>query len=179
MRILTLALLAILAACSTGQDWRTASREPAGLAPDPARTPGAVIQVYGADAWGWRGWFAIHTWIAVKRSGEPSYTVYEVVGWRASRGLPVVRVAQDAPDRYWFGAKPRLLAEQRGEHVDALITAVDQAAGSYPWSREYSAFPGPNSNTFVAWVGRQVPELELCLPFSAIGSGYAKRNPGS
>lgn len=174
-----LVLLAILTACSSGQDWRTASREPVGIAPDPARTQEAVLQVYGADAWGWRGWFAIHTWIAAKRTGEQAYTVYEVVGWRASRGLPVVRIARDAPDRRWFGAEPRLLIEHRGEHVDTLITAVDQAARDYPWADRYSAFPGPNSNTFIAWIGRQVPELNLCLPFSAIGSGYAKNNPGS
>ena len=31
---------------------------------------------------------------------------------------------------------------------------------------------GPNSNTFTAWIAKQVPELELDLPFSAIGSGY-------
>lgn len=27
------------------------------------------------------------------------------------------------------------------------------------------------SNTFIAWIARQVPELGLELPFSAIGSG--------
>ena len=34
------------------------------------------------------------------------------------------------------------------------------------------AFPGPNSNTFTAWIAKKVPELELDLPFTAIGSGY-------
>lgn len=163
---------AVLAGCSSNQDWRTASREPAGMAPDPATTPEAVLQVYGADAWGWRGWFAIHTWIAAKGAGEASYTVYEVIGWRASRGLPVVRIEQDFADRYWYGAAPRLLKEHKGEKAEALIKAVDQAARAYPWPNEYKAFPGPNSNTFIAWIGRQVPELGLDLPFSAIGSGY-------
>lgn len=36
----------------------------------------------------------------------------------------------------------------------------------------YNAFPGPNSNTFTAWVARQVPALDLHLPFSASGGGY-------
>ena len=31
---------------------------------------------------------------------------------------------------------------------------------------------GPNSNTFTAWIAKQVPELEPDLPFSAIESGY-------
>ncbi len=162
----------LLWSCSSGKDWRTASREPAGIAPDPSVTSEAVLHVYGADAWSWRGWFAIHTWIAAKRTGEESYTVYDVVGWRGSRGRPVLGIQQDVPDRYWFGEKPRLLKEHRGRGVDQLIEAVDKAARTYPWKTTYKAFPGPNSNTFTAWVAKQVPELELKLPFSAIGSGY-------
>ena len=167
----SLALLLSLFGCSDG-DWRTASREPAGIAPDPVRTDEAVLQVYAASAWGWRGWFAVHTWIAAKRSGAENYTVYEVVGWRQHRGQPVVRIAEDAPDRYWYGEKPRLLVSHRGPEADALIEQVDRAARAYPWPETYKAFPGPNSNTFTAWIAREVPALELDLPFSAIGSGY-------
>lgn len=169
---LVIMVLLFLAGCSAGRDWRTASRASAGLAPDPQTTREAVLQVYGASTWGWRGLFAIHTWIAAKRSGESSYTVYEVIGWRQYRGLPVVRIEQDLPDRYWFGEKPRLLKEHRGKGVDQLIASVDAAARAYPWSDHYDAFPGPNSNTFTAWVAKQVPALGLELPFSAIGSGY-------
>jgi len=177
MKTSKLLLIFVLAAlflsnCSSGTDWRTASRESAGIAPDPSVTHEAVLQVYGANAWGWRGWFAIHTWIAAKRTGEPSYTVYDVVGWRAQRGQPVLKIAPDIPDRYWYGEKPRILKEHRGRGVDELIDAVDEAARAYPWKTTYKAFPGPNSNTFTAWIARQVPELELDLPFSAIGSGY-------
>lgn len=162
----------MLSYCSTGKDWHTASREPAGIAPDPAVTNEAVLQVYGADAWGWRGWFAIHTWIAAKRTGEASYTVYDVVGWRGHSNQSVMRIAQDIPDRYWFGEKPKLLKDHRGTGVDKLIDAVDRAANDYPWKTTYKAFPGPNSNTFTAWIAKQVPKLELDLPYSAIGSGY-------
>ena len=42
---------------------------------------GAVMQVYGADTWGWHGWFAIHTWFAPKRTGESNYKLFDVVGW--------------------------------------------------------------------------------------------------
>jgi len=164
-------MLLCLGGCST-KDWRTASREPAGIAPNPAVSREAVLQVYGAPAWGWRGWFAIHTWIAAKATNEASYTVYEVIGWRQRRGLPVVRIEKDLPDRYWFGERPRLLKQFRGDGVDRMIDAVDRAAKSYPWPDTYKAFPGPNSNTFTAWISRRVPELGLELPFSAIGSGY-------
>ncbi len=171
-KLLLISLIFIgLTGCSS-KDWRTASREPAGMAPSPATTSEGVLQIYGAPAWGWRGWFAIHTWISAKPANEESYTIYEVIGWRQRRGLPVVRIEKDLPDRYWFGERPRLLKEFRGEGVDRLIAAVDRAAKSYPWPDTYKAFPGPNSNTFTAWISRQVPELGLELPFSAIGSGY-------
>ena len=169
------ALIFALTNCSSHKDWHSASRESARLAPDPATTKEAVLQVYGAPAWSWRGWFAIHTWLATKPSGADHYNVYEVIGWRLGSTGSVLRIAQDLPDRYWYGKKPRLIKEHRGEGVDELITAVDRAARDYPWSTEYSVFPGPNSNTFTAWVGNQVPELQLNLPFSAIGSGYADR----
>lgn len=164
----------LLSNCSSGKDWRTASRRSAGIAPDPSVTREAVLQVYGASAWGWRGWFAIHTWIAAKRTNETSYTVYDVVGWRDHRGQPVLKIYQDVPDRYWFGGEPRILKEHKGAGVDELIEAIDKAAHAYPWKNTYKAFPGPNSNTFTAWVAKQVPELELDLPFSAIGESYVE-----
>jgi hypothetical protein len=162
----------ILTNCSSNKDWRTASRESAGIAPDPSLTTEAVLQVYGAKAWSWRGWFAIHTWIAAKRTNEAFYTVYDVVGWRAGRGQPVLKIAKDIPDRYWFGEKPRIIIEHRGAGVDELIDEINSAASSYPWKTTYKVFPGPNSNTFTAWIAKQVPALQLDLPFSAIGSGY-------
>lgn len=46
-------LITLLSGCSA-KDWRTASREPAGIAPNPVITKDAVLHVYGAPAWGWR-----------------------------------------------------------------------------------------------------------------------------
>ncbi|KZY88977.1 hypothetical protein A3752_14675 [Oleiphilus sp. HI0081] len=165
-------LFSVLAVgCSTGS-WREASRDSSGLAPLSTETPEAVIQVYGADAWGWRGWFAIHTWIAVKARDASEYTVLEVIGWRAKRGLSVLRVENDIPDRYWFGSQPQILLDKRGDEAEELIEEIVALAERYPWANEYKVFPGPNSNTFPAWIAAQVPELGLELPFSAIGSGY-------
>jgi hypothetical protein len=43
---------------------------------------------------------------------------------------------------------------------------------SYPYADEYAVWPGPNSNTFVAHIGRQVPALRMRLPPTAIGKDY-------
>ncbi len=173
--LLLVVTIVIVTGCSNHAKWHEASRASAGIAPEPGETNEAVLHVYGADTWGWRGWFAIHTWIAAKRTGESEYTIYDVVGWRGGYGGDVLRITQDIPDRHWYGEKPELLAEHQGAGVDTLIDLIDEAARAYPWKSTYKAFPGPNSNTFTAWVAHQVPDLELDLPFSAIGSGYLSR----
>ena len=154
------------------QYWWNASREPVGLAPDPAVTPEAVIQVYGARAYSWRGYFGIHTWIAVKPTHANSYLIYEVIGWLQRRKRPVLVIYENVPDRRWYGNTPELLLDRRGQGVDALIEKIDQAARAYPYPKNYTLWPGPNSNTFTAWVSRAVPELRLDLPPTAIGKDY-------
>ena len=144
----------------------------AGLAPDAATTPEAVVQVYGARTLGMKGLFGVHTWIAVKPSRAPSWTVYEVIGWRLRWSDTAVVVRARQPDAPWFGAPVELYADKRGAAVDALIRRIDEAARRYPYAHSYTLWPGPNSNTFVAWIARAVPELEVDLPATAIGKDF-------
>jgi hypothetical protein len=165
-------LFAVVFRSANSQDWRTASHAPVGLAPDPAATPEAVVQVYGARTWGWRGNFGVHTWVAVKPANAAAYTVYEVIGWRLRWADAVVAIHPRAPDARWYGNEPELYADKRGEEAEKLIPRIDAAARSYPYANEYTAWPGPNSNTFVAWITRAVPELGVDLPPTAIGKDY-------
>ncbi len=153
-------------------NWWELSREPSGQAPDPAATPEAVVQVYAARTVGWRGLLAVHTWIAVKPSGAPSYTRYEVMGWGVSRGAAALRVNRTGPDNLWFGSRPDLLVDLRGPEVDTVVEKVQAAVAAYPYPDSYRTWPGPNSNTFTAFVAREVPELRLNLPSTAIGKDY-------
>jgi len=171
-----LLLLPLAAGCAAmerlGQNWRELRRDSSGQAPDPAATPDAVIQVYAARAVGWRGVMAVHTWVAVKPTGAAAYTRYEVMGWGVGRGAPAIRVNRAGPDDYWFGSRPELLVDRRGEGVDALIAHVQAAVEAYPYPASYWTWPGPNSNTFTAYLGRAVPELRLDLPATAIGKDF-------
>jgi hypothetical protein len=152
--------------------WYVGHRDPAGLAPDPAATPEPVIQVYGARTLGWRGAFGLHTWIAVKPRDAAEYTVYEVIGWRQYRGLPVFVAHNRAPDGYWFGNKPWVLSELRGAAAEAAMPRLMASLEAYPHKDNYRMWPGPNSNTLTAYVGRDVPELRLNLPATALGKDY-------
>jgi hypothetical protein len=166
----------LVSACVFGRDssvpWYDARRDATGLAPDPAATPEAVIQVYAARAVSWRGIFAVHTWIVVKPTDAAKFTRYEVLGFGVSPENPAIRIDRTGPDNYWFGAKPDLILDRRGPGVDALIAKVRAAVRSYPYPNEYRAWPGPNSNTFIAWIARQVPALGLAMPSNAIGKDY-------
>ncbi len=154
------------------EHWRVASRRSAQLAPSPATESAAVVQVYAARAYNWRGAFAVHTWISVKREFAPSYTVYELIGWRLHMGLPALSIGTDLPDRFWFGHPPEVLLELRGAEAESAIPKIEAAARSYKYPDTYRVWPGPNSNTFTAYVLRNVPDLKIALPNTAIGKDY-------
>ena len=155
-----------------GVPWYQARRDPTGLSPDPAATQEAVIQVFAAPAVSWRGIFSVHTWIAVKPAGAPRFTRYEVLGFGVANGAPAVRIDRMGPDNYWFGARPHMLLDRRGTGVDAMIEQVRLAVASYPYPSSYRPWPGPNSNTFLAHIARQVPDLAIQRPSNAVGMDF-------
>ncbi|GLQ07056.1 DUF3750 domain-containing protein [Sneathiella chinensis] len=154
------------------RSWSTARRDASGLSPSPQDHREAVVQVFGARTWGWRGTFAVHTWLAVKDRDAPHYTRYEVLGWRAYRGGSALAVGRGSPDNHWYGSAPELLADLRGTAAEQVIARLPQVIGTYPHKSEYRLWPGPNSNSFIAYIGRNFPELKLDLPPTAIGKDY-------
>ncbi len=153
-------------------DWRTADRSSAGIAPKPEEEPRAVVQVYAARTVRWRKYFAVHSWITTKEKDAKSYEVYQVIGFRAWRGLPVVVVEEGTPDARWFGHEPELLRDLRGPAAERAIPKIREAARTYPYQNEYRAWPGPNSNTFISYILRKTPEIGVELPPHAIGKDW-------
>ncbi|OLO09223.1 hypothetical protein BTW08_03190 [Salinicola sp. MH3R3-1] len=149
-------------------DWQGADRSSSGLAPDPGEAREAVVQVYAARTFEWRGAFGVHTWIATKAEGASRYRVYQVLSWRR----PTVETGYAQPDRQWYGNPPTLLADIRGDQAARAIDGIERVVPDYPDSDRYRIWPGPNSNTFIAWVVRQVPELSVDFPPNAIGKDY-------
>ncbi len=143
---------AVLWSFEEPRNWQTARWSSAGILPEAASDPDARIVVFAARTAGWRGIFAVHTWIVVKPAGADAYTRYEVTG---------------------FG-RPRIVADIRGARAAAAIPKIEAAIVAYPYTEygDYRMWPGPNSNTFVATVLRAAPELDVAMPPEAIGKDY-------
>ena len=149
--------------------WYQLPRDATNLLPDPTATNKAVVAVLAAPTYGWRGYFAVHPWIVYKRAGDSAYTRYEVIGWSRAN---VVRRNHARADGQWYGATPELLVFKQGDEAATLIPDLEKAVASYPYAQTYRSYPGPNSNTFLAHIGRMVPGLGLDLPPTAIGKDY-------
>lgn len=152
--------------------WYEASRQSAGILPDPSTYPNPEIIIFAARLFGVRGAFAVHSWIAAKRAGNSRWNSYEVIGWREGSGLPVVAVNTRPADGLWYGNRPTILKRITGPGVEVLIDQIEEAVARYPYPDDYTLWPGPNSNTFIAHIGREVPGLGMELPATAIGKDF-------
>jgi hypothetical protein len=150
-------------------DWQSADRSSAGLLPAPAVHPEALVRVFAARTVRWRGIFAVHTWVVVKERNAPCYTRYDYTAW----GEPI-RINGFAADGRWFGDEPEAIASAEGAAAEGMIPKINAAIEGYKLRAygDYRAWPGPNSNTFVAAVLAAVPELQVALPPTAIGKDF-------
>jgi hypothetical protein len=174
--IILLTCSIIIVGCSTSKSWQTASRESVGIAPKPEDHPEAIYQIYTARAFAWRSFFGVHPWISWKEPSAASYTVAQVTSWGLRRNGSTVSVMQDLPDRKWYDHEPTIIFEARGEKAEILIQSTKKLIETYPYKDRYSVWPGPNSNTFVDYIIRNVPELTVELPPEAIGKDYLVDN---
>lgn len=158
--------------CTHSTDWRKADRSSIGIAPKIESTSEAVVQLYAARAFNWRQYVAVHSWISFKEKGAKQWTSYQVVGWRVRNGGSAVVKTNDLPDRRWYGNDPQLLMDLRGEKAEKAIPSIVEAAENYPYANTYQAYPGPNSNTFISYIIRNVDELTVELPPHAIGKDW-------
>jgi Protein of unknown function (DUF3750) len=149
--------------------WNEADWTSANLLPAARAKPEAIIHVYAARTGRWKGIFAHHSWIVVKERGAGAYTRFDMVAW----GQPV-KTNNWAPDARWYGHRPTLVGAVEGPAAEALIPKIRAAVARYPYSRygDYSVWPGPNSNSFTAYVLAAIPAAGIALPPTAVGKDW-------
>jgi hypothetical protein len=150
-------------------DWWSADRSSAGLLPAVKETPGAIVRVFSARTVSWRGIVATHSWIVIKDSGARAYQRFDYTAW----GQPI-SMDRFAPDARWFGSLPETVFAADGKSAERMVPAIRAAIKDYRFSKsgDYRAWPGPNSNTFVAAIMQAVPEMNATLPATAIGKDF-------
>ena len=151
------------------RSWNTADWTSAGIFPSVVNDTDAVAYVMAAKTGRWKGGFAVHTWIVIKEEGAAQYNRYEVVGW----GKPL-RLNAYAPDARWYSNEPYIVKTIRGEQAKKIIPRIENAIVNYPYAQrgQYTLWPGPNSNSFVAYVLNEVPEIGITPPPNAVGRDF-------
>lgn len=161
--------LGVWSAMDQPNGWRQANWSSAGILSKKPVVNDAEVYVFTARTGGLKGAFATHSWLVLKPKGARRYDRYDVVGW----GRPVRKNAYDA-DGHWYSNKPVINHHIVGEKAELLLPQVEKAIANYRWREQgdYILWPGPNSNTFVANVLRQVPELAAFTPSTAVGRDF-------
>ena len=160
--------IAIWAAQDRPRSWSSADWGPSGVLPPPRAGDSAAVYVMSARTGGLKGAVAVHSWIVTKKRGAVRYDRYDVVGW----GSPV-RVNSYPADGRWYSNDPVIHHSLLGEQAERAIPRVEAAVREYRWRNrgDYSIWPGPNSNSFVAHVAREAG-LGTALPATALGRDY-------
>jgi hypothetical protein len=150
-------------------NWKTADRSSAGLLSLASPDLGAVVRVFSARTVRWRGIVATHSWIVVKEAGAAAYSRFDYTAW----GKPIC-MDQFVPDGRWFGRTPEVVFAADGSAAERMIPRIREAVRNFPYPNigDYRAWPGPNSNTFVAAIMSAVPEIAATLPPTAIGKDF-------
>jgi hypothetical protein len=127
-------------------DWRNADRSSAGLLPPALPQTAAVVRIFSAR-----------------------YSRFDYTAW----GEPIW-VDRFIPDGRWFGRVPELVFAADGAKAERMIPLIHEAIRryAYPNIGDYRAWPGPNSNTFVAAIIAAVPGMLAALPPTAVGKDF-------
>lgn len=125
--------------------------------------------------------FALHPWLVINKKGEisrydirhylnkdKSYGYFHVNEQPPFQGFPTF-----FPLRKFF-SKTNLIKKIEGDENSTaykMIEFIGNTITKYPFVRKYS-FMGPNCGTYVEWVLKNFPEVEIKLPWNSFGKDY-------
>lgn len=149
--------------------WSQADWTSARVLPTANADKAAAMYIMAARTGGLKGALSDHSWVVVKDKDALQYERWDKVGW----GDPI-RHNRYPADGHWYSNVPQIVVEKHGAEAEALIPMVRAAIESYPFAMRggYHIFPGPNSNSFTAYVMREVPGIDATLPSVAVGRDY-------
>jgi len=163
--VLELALVVAAAACASPRPAATPREPPWLVLVKSARLP---------DAAPWPTRFAHHTWLDVKLGSEAMWWRAEIAS--SESGVVFLPIdASRARDDTWYSRRGvRLLATIEGEPARRVAEALPRLCKELDarYADGYLRWPGPNSNTFVADLARELPDLAFVFDANAIGKDW-------
>jgi hypothetical protein len=165
MPVPALALVVAVAACASPRPSEAPRDEPWLVLVKSARLPMAAP---------WVTRFAHHTWLDVKRGSEEEWWRAEVAA--SDSGVVFAPINPSlARDDTWYNRRAlRLLATIEGEPARRIADALPELCRKLDerYADGYLRWPGPNSNTFVADLARELPDLAFTFDANAIGKDW-------
>lgn len=120
------------------------------------------------------GWIAVHYWFVVYDDAGTCHR-WEVWQTADAGGTSYGHLHCDlkAPEANVGGGPTRLAASWAGTDAERIARVLANPR-AYPWQRLYRYWPGPNSNSFVAWVLAQAG-IRYPLHWRAIGQKWMRK----
>ena len=118
----------------------------------------------------WIGAIAWHYWFVVcDDTGRHRWEVWQT---KNAGGWCIGHVHRDLkhPDDGVGGGPSRLVRKWHGDNAVKIVRVLDRIR-TYPYCQRYRYWPGPNSNTFVAWVLREA-DVDYRLGPKGFGRNY-------
>lgn len=138
----------------------------------PVEPTGPVVQLWHATLPSALRWVAVHCWFTAFDPAVGQWRRWEVWQNADAGGTSWGHVHRDlmSPYRPVGGGPAVRQAEWQGEEAERLL-AVLEGSPEYPHRARYHYWPGPNSNTYAAWVLRQAAVSHDFDP-RAVGKDY-------
>jgi hypothetical protein len=117
---------------------------------------------------------AVHCWFAQFDPAGGAWHRWEVWQDAGTGRTDFGHVRNDlmSPASGVGGGPSWALTEWTGPQAQSLWAALSRPQG-YPYQIQYAYWPGPNSNTYVAWILKRA-NVAYALPAGAIGKDYGR-----
>lgn len=120
------------------------------------------------DSEPWYSQFATHCWIELHQQGAEEWLRIEAnTDPRAEKIHPSI-----ANHNVRWGRDVEVIAVFLLDEAKAQIPLLIEAAEHHAKDFHYRAYPGPNSNTYVARILDDIPGMDVELPHNAVGKDY-------
>lgn len=124
--------------------------------------------------------FAVHPWIVTTKNGQSTrweiihreYPGKERFGflYKNFYSDPKQGIKKHSlSNQYWHTTKIGEISGGEESLAASMFSFIENMSPNYPFQNNYTLFPGPNSNTYVAWVLKHFPEAKIQLPWNAFG----------